>query len=869
MELSLNGASTHYAGDPKRSLLDYLRADAGLTSPKRGCENEAACGCCKVLVNGKSTYACVTPMSKVEGKTVTTLEGISQERRQQLVEAFTKKGGVQCGFCLPGITLDTYALLERDHAPSRAAILKSLDPHLCRCTGYAKLADSIEAAAALWRGESLAETGNGNGTNRGGIGQPLPKYTGGESVLGDRPFVDDLTRPGLLHAALCFSEHPRQRIDRLNTSKARAMAGVIGVLTARDIPGARVTGLIEKDWPMLIAEGETTRYVGDVLALVVAETVEQARHAAAAIEVVGEVLEPLTDVFAALEPDAPRLHAKGNVLSSCATRRGDAEKALESAAFVSRGRYTTQRIEHAFMEPESCLAAPVDIDGGDGVCLYSQGQGVYEDRKGVAAILGLPEEQVRVVQVQAGGGFGGKEDLTVQGHAALAAWLLRTPVKLTLTRSESIRMHPKRHPFVMDYEVGCDESGKLTAVRAKLYADTGAYASVGMKVVERAVGHATGAYDVPAVDVEGFCVYTNNIPSGAMRGFGVNQVTFALEACLDDLCRQGGFDRWQLRYDNALCEGSMTATGQRLGADAAGLRQTLEAVREDYRQAPFAGLACAIKNTGVGNGMPDIGRARIEIVSEKRIQIFHGWTEMGQGVHNMALQTFCEETGLPPEIVEVKVDTREQALCGMTTSSRGTALVGNAVIAGCKTLKEDLAQHGLAALVGKAYLGEWICDWTSKPGKVNAQGEHHTHFSYGFATQLAVLNAEGQLERIVSANDAGRIMNPMLFEGQVEGAVHMGLGYALSEDLPMKDGIPETTKLRRLGLLKASQMPPVEVRGVEVPAQHGPYGAKGVGEIGLVPTAAAVAGALTARDGQPRHSLPLNESHILPGARRS
>jgi xanthine dehydrogenase molybdenum-binding subunit len=889
MHVTINHRSIDYTGDPDRRLLDYLREDLGLTSPKRGCDTEAACGCCKVLINDKPSYGCAIKMGKVEGKTVTTLEGLPGEPRGILARSFVQEGGVQCGFCLPGIVLDAYALLESDPAPSRERILESLDRHLCRCTGYVKIADSIEAAARAWRGEfpppaappeavtatlppALRAAAEEPSTRpRGGVGERLAKYTGAEAVLGERAFVGDLNPTGLRRAALKFSDHPRARIRGLDTREARRVLGVQAILTAEDIPGERLTGLIRTDWPVMVAVGETTRYIGDVLAVVVADTEAAARAAVERIHVDYAVEPPVTDVFAALEPDAPAIHPDGNCLSTSRVNRGDATGALADSAYVARGRYETPRIEHAFLELETCVAEPSDEgEAADGPVLrvYSQSQGVYEDRKALARLLALPETAIRVVQLQSGGGFGGKEDLTVQGHAALAAYRLGAPVKLALSRAESLRMHPKRHPFIMDYAVGCDAAGQLTAVQAELWADTGAYASVGMKVVERAVGHTTGAYHVPHVDVAGWCVYTNNIPAGAMRGFGVNQVTFALEACLDELCRQGGFDRWQFRYDNALDAGSLTATGQRLGPDT-GLRETLRAVKPDYDRAAYAGLACAIKNTGVGNGMADIGRARLHVVGPEHLRIAHGWTEMGQGVHNMAVQVFCEATGLPPEWVEVTVDTEEQALCGMTTSSRGTALVGNAVLAACQAFNAERETEGLSALVGRAYTGTWTCDWTAKPGTVNAQGDHFTHFSYGFATQLVELDAEGRLARVVSANDAGRIMNPTLFEGQIEGAVHMGLGYAISEELPLEAGELPHTRLRRLGLIPASQMPEVVVRGVEVPAEHGPYGAKGVGEIGLVPTAAAVANARTAWDGIRRNRLPLREPDILPPPARS
>jgi xanthine dehydrogenase molybdenum-binding subunit len=394
----------------------------------------------------------------------------------------------------------------------------------------------------------------------------------------------------------------------------------------------------------------------------------------------------------------------------------------------------------------------------------------------------------------------------------------------------------------------------FTFVKVRFVGDTGAYASVGMKVLERSAGHATGAYYFPVTEVEAAAVYTNNIPCGAMRGFGVNQATFGLESLLDELCQQGGFDRWQFRYDNALQDGHMTATGQVIEGGA-GVRQTLLAVKDAFYRAKYAGLACGIKNTGIGNGMPDASKVRVTIAAPDRVVVDHGWTEMGQGVNTVVVQVLCQETGLHPGLVEVRIDTQAGQEAGMTTASRATSLVGNALIDACRALKADLATKSLADLVGRVYEGQWVVDWTTKPGALTEKV--YTHYSYSYATQLVTLTEAGKIEKITAAHDAGRIFNPTLFEGQLEGSIHMGLGYAISEEMPMKDGRPVTTRLRKMGILRAKEMPEMEIIGVEVPDPYGPYGAKGVGEIGLVPTAGAVANALFQFDGVRRYRLPM------------
>ena len=860
MELTLNGQRKVHDGSAELNVLTYLREVAGIVSPKDGCSGEGVCGCCTILLDGEARLSCRMTMKDVEGKSLTTLEGLSAAERDAFADAFVLKGGVQCGFCTPGIVMKAKAILNKNPSPSRRHITQQLSTNLCRCTGYTKVVDSIECAAEALREGKPVVLPQGTGK----IGTRHGKYTGREAVLGERVFVADMKEPNMLFGALRFSDHPRAKVLRIDVSKALEVPGVVRVLTAKHIPGTRIVGMIFKDWPVMVAEGEETRYIGDVLAEVAATTEEAAREAVSRIHVDYEVLPPVTDIFGALEPGAPQLTDKGNVLAVSEVKLGNAEEALARSAHVTRGRYTTQRIEHAFLEMEATFAVPWQKDGEKGVRVYDCGQGVYEDRKQLAAMLGVPEKRVNVVQVQNGGAFGGKEDMTTQGHASLLCWHTGRPVMVRLTRQESLRMHPKRHPIVMDYALGCDEHGKLTALVATMHSDSGAYASVGMKVIERAVAHSAGAYTVPNVHVVGTAVITNNVPCGAMRGFGANQSCFAIESCVDELCKQGGFDRWQFRWDNALTEGKTIATGQVLKGGV-GVRACLEALKDRFRQAKIAGIAAGIKNTGIGCGMPDFGKAKIVIAAPDRVVLHHGWCEMGQGVYTMAVQTLVEETGIDPQYIEIEVDTDQEVAAGMTTASRGTSLVGNAVRVTAQGLKQDLASgHTLGDLIGKEYRGEWVCDWTTKVGQQPPPGKDIvTHYSYGYAAQLVELDDTGKITRITAAHDAGKIMNPTLFEGQIEGALHMGLGYALTEEFPFKDGWPVSFKMNDLGILRPRDMPPVEVIGIEVADPHGPYGAKGVGEIGLVPTAAAVANALCQHDGIRRMTLPLKVPKAL------
>ncbi|MCF8372399.1 MAG: selenium-dependent xanthine dehydrogenase [Bacteroidales bacterium] len=845
ISFKLNNEKKSWSGDPDIKLLEYLRLDQGLTAVKDGCSGQGTCGACTVEINGKAKLACLIKMKTLQNAEVFTPEGFPDYVLDTIAKAFVNKGGVQCGFCNPGFISRTKVLLQNNPSPTIEEIRQAIKPHLCRCTGYKKIEDSIVYAANAIRQKERLEITKTSGR----VGVSHPKYQGYETAIGKRKFVDDLFFDGMLFAALKFSDHPKAKILKIDITEAEKLHGVHRVFTAKDIPGETKVGLILQDWSVMIDEGETTHYIGDVLAGVVADSEKIAREAVNYIKVEYEILNPVTDVFAAI--DGERVHPeRPNNFDTTSFTIGDADNTIAKSKYTSKGSYETQRVEHGFLEKEAAIARP---DGRGGLELFSQSQGVYEDRRQVAMILGLPEEMVRVTLVPNGGGFGGKEDLSVQGQCSLFAFLLNKPVKLTLTREESIRLHPKRHPVFMDIELGSDENGKLTALKLRAVGDTGAYASVGMKVMERVAGHAAGGYFIPEIDIEAKTVYTNNIPSGAMRGFGANQVCFALESCIDDICYQAGFDRWKFRYDNALVDGLRTSTGQKVFG--VGIRASLEAVKEDFYKAKYVGLACAIKNSGVGNGMIDESKVIIKIISEDKVILHHGWTEMGQGVHNMALQTLCEETGIAPEIIDVVVDTESQIKTGMTTSSRATALVGLAVINAAKSLKKDLEYFTLKELSGKSYKGQFVCDWTTKPG--SGLEDPVIHYSYGYAAQLCILNEKGEIEKMVAAHDGGKIMNPMLFEGQVQGGVHMGLGYALCEDLPMKDGFLVSDKMKDLQILRAHQTPEIVVKPVEVKDPVGPYGAKGIGEIGLVPTAAAVANAFYCFDRVKRMRLPL------------
>ena len=848
--LTINGQSVTIKGEHEH-LLAALRDELGIMSPKDGCSPSGQCGCCAVLVDGRARVACQTSLERSAGCEVLTLEGVSDEERNRMADVFAACGALQCGFCTPGILIRTKSLVDRKGSElTREEASRHLGGHLCRCTGYTKILDAVEALAQGEMPEAEVP---------GGVGSRGIKYEARELALGDRDYIDDLRPEGLLHAALHLSEHARADIVRIDTSAAEAIDGVAAVYTGADVPGEMRVGIIHTDWPVFIPEGGRTSYVGDVLAIVVAEDRATARRAAEAIQVTYEVHTPITDPVAAVTNgcDDAVWELDGNVLSRSVYARGDVDAALAASAHTIHEVFQTQRIEHAFLEPESTLAVPTD-DGG--LHVYSGGQGVWDDRDQMASVLGIDPQKITVELVSNGGAFGGKEDMANQAQTALAAWLLGRPVLCTVSREESLRMHPKRHPIRIEVWAGCDADGKLTAMRARMVGDSGPYASVGMKVLERAAGHASGPYTLPNIDVEAVAARTNNPVCGAFRGFGANQAQFAMEGVMDRLAEAVGIDGWEMRSRNAVSPGAIWGPGQIMDDGSLGARACLEAVKPAWDEARAAGksvgLGLGLKNSGLGNGFKEIAKAVVRFDDDYHeggeVEVRHCWTEMGQGIHTVAQQVAVTELGVSADRVRVVVDTTYELGAGQTTGSRGTLMGAGSVADACQAALADGCQPGVD------YFGEYRVDWTNKLS--DGVENPIIHSTFGYAAQMVVLNDEGAVEKVVAAHDVGKAVNPLLCEGQIEGAVHMGLGYALTEDFPAdENGWPTNMTLKSLGILRPKDMPPVDVILVESPQPGAPYGIKGVGEIGLVPTAGAVAAALRAHSGTWHSSLPMGE----------
>ena len=832
--------------DENESLIKFLRNKENLISVKNGC-GEGACGACMVLVDGRATKACILKGEKIKGKSIITVEGLSEEYRRAFAYSFTKVGAVQCGFCIPGMVISASGLFNKTLNPTLAEVKKALIGNICRCTGYKKIEEAILLAAEIIRENKEVPLV----ACKGIVGDPLGRVDAKDKVLALDGYCDDLKIEGMLYGVALRPKYPRILIKDIDYSEAMKLDGVVKVVTAGDIPGNRYCGHLKKDWPAIIALGEETRYVGDTIALVVAESEEIARKATSLIKVEYDKLQPMTCPEDSLKATAPKLHEGGNILTREILRRGNVDEAIKNSKYVVTNKYSVPFTEHAFLEPESSLAIPTDEE----LVVYTGTQSVYDDLHEITSLLGVEEGKVRVISKYVGGGFGGKEDMSCQHQAALLAFLTGKPVKMTLTREESIKVHPKRHAMQMEFTTACDENGKLTAMKAKIIADTGAYASLGGPVLQRACTHAAGPYNYQNSEVEGIAVYTNNPPAGAFRGFGVTQSAFANESNINKLAELVGISPWEIRWRNAIEPGQELPNGQIADAGTA-LKDTLLAVKEEYEKNEFVGIACAFKNAGIGVGLPDIGRTILEIRDGKVI-IRTSAACMGQGIGTTMTQIVCEALDLDSSKVKwIRPDTKLTPNSGTSTASRQTLFTGEATRVAALKLKTELKDKTLKELEGKEFYGEFY-------GKTDKMGSDKknpvSHVAYGFATQVVILNKEGKVEKVVAAHDVGRAINPINVEGQIEGGVVMGLGYALTEDYPLNESVP-TAKFGTLGLFRTTMVPEIETIIVEKNNSELAYGAKGVGEITCIPTAPAVQGAYYKFDGIFRTKLPLENT---------
>jgi selenium-dependent xanthine dehydrogenase len=896
--LTVNNQQVTLPIKPGETLASLLRLRLHLTGTKIGCD-EAECGACTVLVDGEPMMSCIYPAARADGKSIVTIEGLA-ERVQEVVnlhplqEAFVQHGSVQCGFCIPGQIMTAYALLKRNSNPTSDEVRYALKDTLCRCAGYPMIERAILAAAHTLRtGEPLPLPEIPDSIHHKDIvGRTHSRPDGVEKVTGQAIFTDDLVFDGMLFAKAKRAMVPHAILKSLDVSKARALEGVAAVLTAEDIPGEPKHGLVIFDWPSIIGVGERIRYVGDTIAIVAAETPEIAEQAAELIEAEFELLPVITNPVQALQEDQPKLHETGNLLKHIKVRKGDMETGFADADVILEHTFHTQTTDHAFMEPECSIAVPTEDNRME---VYVGSQIPYQDRSQVARALGWDEMRVRIVGQKMGGGFGGKEDIAGQIHAALLANATQRPVKLLFDRHESLLVHPKRHATQIHIKIGAKKDGRIVAIETELFGDSGAYASLGEKVMTRATTHSAGPYDVEHVRADCYAMYTNNPPSGAFRGFGVTQSAFAIETIIDMLAEELTMDPIEIRRMNALHVGSITNTGQELN-ESVGLIECIDQVKQEMLQHnpdPFKpvvdpehphlvrswGFAVGYKNTGLGGGAPDTSNAELEMFEDGTFEIRCSSAEMGQGLVSVMQMIVSEEMEVPAKDVRVLVmDTDLTPNGGPTTASRQTYVTGNASRHAAITLRNAIAafvaeKYDVApdqvqfadgfvhANGGKISYGDLATEMKSAgqtPRALYAYEAPKTqplgtggdmHFAYSFAAQAAQvevnkITGEVKVLNVIAANDVGMAVNPLGLQGQVEGGVMMGLGHCLTEEFIVKDGHVVTDYLARYRMPGIMLTPEIKAIIVEHPTAEGPYGAKGVGEICSIPTTPAITNAI-------------------------
>ena len=835
----------------KQKLLRYLRDELRLTSVKDGC-SEGACGACTVLIEGEPCRACIPDTERLEGKHVLTVEGLSDFEKAAFTFAFGEAGAVQCGFCIPGMVLCGKGLLDKCPDPTEAQIRFAIRNNYCRCTGYVKIVAAIRLAGQILREGKIPLPSATDWK----IGSRVHRLDVEEKVLGYGKYPDDYYLDGMCYGSAVRSKYPRARLRGIDPSAALRLPGVIGVYTAADIPGEIKVGHLKHDQYTLIPIGGLIHYLGDPLCLVVAETQEILEKAKKLVKIDYEVLPAVHNIQeAATDKELVFDEETTNVQAYKHVSRGNATEAIAKAKHVISHHFETPWTEHAFLEPE-CAVAYIDDDGD--VFLYTTDQSSHTTLHECTMVLG--DKKCKVQNALVGGGFGGKEDMSVQHHAAMLARLTGRAVKVKLSRQESLLVHPKRHHFEMDFTIGCDENGKILGVKAKVASDTGAFASLGGPVLERACTHAAGPYAYENFEIEGTAYYTNNPPAGAFRGFGVTQTCFAIETLLNMMADEIGISPWEIRMRNAIRPWGVLPNGQ-IVDDSTGLVETLDVIKPYYDEAVAAGkpvgLACAMKNAGVGVGIPDTGRCKLIVEADGKLHIYTGASCIGQGLGTVLVQMIVSNTDLSrDDIVYERSNTWIAPDSGDTSGSRQTLVTGEACRRACEKLMEAKKQvSSLADLEGQVFYGEYLAK--TDPLGANVPNPV-SHVAYGYATQLCILDPKtGLVEQMVAAHDVGKAINPLSCEGQIEGGVVMSMGYALTEQYHFDNNCKPINKYGTLGLFRAHQTPPIKAIVVDKPGLNVACGAIGIGEITSIPTAPAIADAYYRLDGERRYELPL------------
>ena len=839
----------------KQSLLRFLRDEMHLTSVKDGC-SQGACGACTVLIDGETCKACVLQTDRLEGRSIITVDGLSKWESEVYTYAYGEAGAVQCGFCIPGMIMCTKGLLDRNPDPTEEEIKYALRNNYCRCTGYVKIIAAVKLAAKIMRAGKIPAAGADDWL----LGSRVHRLDVEEKVLGYGKYPDDYYLDGMCYGTALRSKYPRARVLSIDTTAAKALPGVIDVFTAADIPGENKIGHLKHDQYTMIPVGGLTHYLGDAIALVAAEDMETAEKAKKLIKVEYEVLPAVHNIQEAAAEGAPLVFDEEttNVQAYKHVSRGNADEAISKAAHVISHHFETPWTEHAFLEPE-CAVAYIDDDGD--VMIISTDQSAYCTFHESSLMLGT--DKVKCQNALVGGGFGGKEDMTVQHLAALITYLTRRPVKVRLTRAESLLIHPKRHHFEMDFTMGCDEEGHIMGVKAKVASDTGAFASLGGPVLERACTHAAGPYAYENFEIEGRAYYTNNPPAGAFRGFGVTQTCFATETLLNMMADEIGITPWEIRYRNAIRPGGVLPNGQ-IVDESTGLVETLEAVKEEYEAALAAGkpvgIACAMKNAGVGVGIPDWGRVKLIVEEDAKLHIYSGASCIGQGLGTVLVQMTVTNTDLTrDDIVYERSNTWIAPDSGTTSGSRQTMITGEACRRACEKLMEAKgSDKSLKDLIGQEFYGDYL----AKTDPLGADVPNPvSHVAYGYATQVCILNEKtGKIDRMIAAHDVGKAVNPLSCEGQIEGGVVMSIGYAVREKYPIDENCKPIEKYGSIGLIRAHEIPKIDAIVIDKPGLNVACGAIGIGEITSIPTAPAITDAYYRYDGSRRYVLPIDNT---------
>ncbi len=907
--------------DADLPLVRYLRDELRLTGTKVGCTpGDGDCGVCTVLVDGAPELACLVNMDALEGRSVETIEGEPSGAPLDVVqEAFVKSGAIQCGFCIPAYVLAARALLEANPAPSVGDIKRGLKGILCRCTGYRKVIQAVQAAAHYnenggWPegfGKSAIEESDH------AVRKSVIKVDAVDKATGREIFADDVYMEGMLYGKLLYSERPSAKYT-LDISGAERSPGVAAVLTEKDVQGTNKMGVRVKDKPVFARD--KIRSVADALAAVFAETPEQAEAALQKIKVDYEDIPGVFSPEAAPLPDAPIIHedhSTGNILHEVALERGDVDRAFAEAHLVVEGDYSCSRIDHCFLEPESGVAY---VDERGILTLMIASQCLFMDRDDLCQAIGLPKEKMREVVLAIGGAFGGKEDLSLHPYLALGALKTGRPVKITVSRAESLLIHHRKHPMKMHYRTAVDHEGRLTGVETRILADGGPYAYTGPWVIGNATMFSAGPYEIPNLRLHGRRAYTNNIPCGSFRGFGINQVSFAMESQMDIIARKLEMDPFELRLKNILRRGSTMPTGVDLNCTV-GIEDCLTRLQEAVRpEMPFSprnggkvgiGVASAYKNIGVGQGRPDRAGAIVELLEDGSVRVRTGAADIGGGQSTVIAQIASETLGIPYEDVKLMTPDTELTLdCGRTAGSRQTYTTGNAVYGAAKEFREklfkfvsenhEIASEDIEWEDGKVFRSSggkriatnqevvnlardqgvdltheynYLCPDTFPPvfdpeAELGIKRKDYRNYhSFTFVATVAVVevredSGEVDVLKMFSATDCGTAIYPLGIEGQVEGSAVQAMGYALSEEYVVEDGIPKTRTLTQLGIPTIEKAPEIVPFIIEEAEPEGPYGAKGIAEASLLPGAPAIINAVHDAVGVRATDLPLKPDKL-------